>query len=96
MSDSDNSHTSDSSDSSAPEIFHHVYDKQELAVINAFKQRYFEATSPAARKNLAMVYIFPGLFNYWKGIGKHYTRKELRMKSEVCSSLNEFRFRNFD
>ena len=46
-----------------------VYDKQERAVINLFKNEYMEATSPSARKLVCQLNIFPALFNYWETIG---------------------------
>lgn len=91
MSDSDSSgDLSDSSGNESPRRVEPVYNEAELAVIDVFKPKYFEATSPSARKTIAKLDIFPVLFNYWKRIGKIYNKKELRMKSEVCSSMKEY------
>lgn len=75
------------SDSDSPGIVHRVYDEHELAAIHTFKDKYLEATTPAERKTIAQIDIFPGLFNYWKSIGKVYKKKETRMRSEVCVLL---------
>lgn len=41
-----------------------VYNQQERAAIDPFKDDYLNATTPAARKAIAQVHIFPALFNY--------------------------------
>ena len=64
-----------------------VYNKQERAAINLFKEKYMEATTSGARKTIAQLDIFPSLFNYWKSIGKVYDAKKTRMKSNVCLIL---------
>jgi hypothetical protein len=61
-----------------------VYDKHERAVIDVFKDKYFEAKTSTSRKVIAQLDIFPALFNYWKSIGKVYGKKQTRMKSDVC------------
>ena len=61
-----------------------VYNKQECAVIDKFKDKYLEATTSSMRKTIAQLEIFPALFNYWKGIGKVYDNKKTRMKLNVC------------
>jgi hypothetical protein len=86
----DLSDLSDLSGNESPRRVEPVYNEAELAVIDVFKLKYFEATSPSARKTIAKLDILPVLFNYWKGIGKIYNKKELRMKSEVCSSMKEY------
>ena len=64
-----------------------VYNKQERAVINKFKDKYLEATTSSLRKTITQLEIFPALFNYWKGICKVYDNKKTRMKSNVCVAL---------
>jgi len=62
---------------------HRVYNKQERAAIDVFKDKYMKATTPEARKTIAQLHIFPALFNHWKNIGKVYNKKKTRMKSDV-------------
>ena len=64
-----------------------VYNIQEHAVIDKFKDKYLEAMTSSMRKTIAQLEIFPALFNYWKGIGKIYDNKKTRMKSNVCVAL---------
>jgi hypothetical protein len=61
-----------------------VYNDQEREVIDAFKTQYLDATSPAARKTIAMVHIFPALFNYWSSIGEFIDDSEKVLRSTVC------------
>ena len=60
-----------------------VYNEQERAAIDIFKDRYMEATTPANRKTLAQLEIFPSLFNYWKSLGKVYSKRKIQKKSDV-------------
>lgn len=46
-----------------------VYNKHERAAIDIYKIEYMEATTPAARKTICQLKIFPALFNYWESIG---------------------------
>ena len=66
------------------ELGHRVYNEQERAAIDVFKTTYMESTSPAGRRAIAQLNIFPALFNHWKSSGKVYNKKETRMKSDVC------------
>lgn len=61
-----------------------VYNTRERAVIDPFKERYMEASSSAARKTIAIVHIFPALFNYWASVGKVVDDKDLELRSTVC------------
>ena len=63
---------------------HRVYSAKERKVIDKFKEKYMEATSPTQRKNIAQLEMFPALFNYWKAQGKIYDRQATRVKSNVC------------
>jgi hypothetical protein len=64
-----------------------VYNTQERAAINPFKTEYLNATTPAARKTIAQVYIFPALFNYWAGIGEAIREDQMRARTEVTFIL---------
>jgi hypothetical protein len=66
---------------------HKVYNDGELEVINSFKDQYMAALSSAQRKHIAQVEMFPKLFNYWKEQGFVYESIDLRIKSNVSSSL---------
>jgi hypothetical protein len=65
-----------------------VYNQEERNVINQFKSPYMEATSPAARKDIAQMEIFPSLFNYWASIGEVIGTDEHKLRSEVCSKYH--------
>jgi hypothetical protein len=60
-----------------------VYNTQEREVIDPFRDQYMDAGSPAARKTIAMIHIFPALFNYWASIGKVFDDRELALRSTV-------------
>jgi hypothetical protein len=62
---------------------HRVYNVHERASIDVFKIKYMEATTPAARKSIAQLDVFPALFNYWMSIGNIYSTEEIKMKSNV-------------
>jgi hypothetical protein len=62
-----------------------VYNQEERTVINQFKSQYMEASSPAARKDIAQMQIFPSLFNYWARIGETIDPDEHKLRSNVCS-----------
>ena len=66
-----------------PDNQHRVYNEQERASIDVFKNKYMEATTAAARKSIAQLEIFPALFNYWKSIGKVFSTEEIKMRSNV-------------
>jgi hypothetical protein len=60
-----------------------VYNKEERAVIDQFKTRYMAETSPAGRKNLAQMHIFPSLFNYWATHGYTFDEDEKLYRCDV-------------
>jgi hypothetical protein len=61
-----------------------VYNEQERAAIDVFKDQYMEATSPGGRKTIAQVHVFPALFNYWASIGTVIDEKQKELRSLVC------------
>jgi hypothetical protein len=65
----------------------HIYNSEERSKIDIFKPQYLEATSPAARKTIAQVHIFPALFNYWTSIGHIIDDHAMRVRSAVCRSF---------
>lgn len=64
-----------------------IFNEQERAVLDGFKDQYMDTRSPAARKDLAKDKIFPGIFNYWKGVGIVYTKPQEVIKKAVCQKL---------
>ena len=60
-----------------------VYNAQERAVINPFKDDFLNAATLAARKAIAQVHIFPALFNYWDSIGITLNDVEMEARSKV-------------
>lgn len=67
---------------------HRVFNEQERAVLDAFKNQYLDAASPEARKDLAVEYIFPEIFNYWKSLGMVFTTAQENQKKTVCRIFN--------
>jgi hypothetical protein len=65
-----------------------IYNAQERAAIDVFKNQYLEATSPAARKTIAQAHIFPALFNYWISVGKVIDDKEMNLRTVVGWTLS--------
>lgn len=63
-----------------------VYSKEDLVVINKYKEKYQAASSANQRKMVAMLEILPALFNHWKAKGKVYTEETKRKKCDVGSS----------
>lgn len=61
-----------------------VYNKDEREVIDQFKTRYMEETSPGGRKDLAQMHIFPSLFNYWLDKGYIFDEHEKLYRCDVC------------
>jgi hypothetical protein len=61
-----------------------VYNAQERNVIDPFKSQYMDATSPAARKTIAKVHIFPAIFNYWSNMGQVMDDREMVLRATVC------------
>lgn len=62
-----------------------VYNQQELATINEFKNDYMEAATPAARKTICQFKIFPAIFNYWASIGEVIDEENKVSRSKVSS-----------
>lgn len=60
-----------------------VYDEHERAVIDPFKSEYMDATTPAARKLVAQLQIFPAIFHYWESIGEKINDEERQELSKV-------------
>jgi hypothetical protein len=62
---------------------HRVYNEQERAAIDPFKADYLKATTPAGRKIIAQVHIFPALFNHWANDGVDLNDNEMKTRSDV-------------
>lgn len=60
-----------------------VYNSQEWNVIDPFKSQYMDTTSPAARKTIARIHIFPALFNYWSGVGQVINDSTMKLQATV-------------
>ena len=67
---------------------HWVFNEQERAVLDQFKTQYMDTPSPEARKDLTKEEIFPGIFNYWKGLGLIFTTTQEDKKKVVCWKFN--------
>jgi hypothetical protein len=80
--------SNDSTEASDIENRNHVYNIEERSAIDVFKTKYMDATTSDGRKAIAQLDIFPALFNHWKSKGKVYREKDLRIKSNVCSTFN--------
>jgi hypothetical protein len=65
-----------------------TYDKKEREVIDPFKERYMNTTTPAERRSLAQGHIFPELFTYWSSIGIDLNPDEMNKRTDVSKSLN--------
>jgi hypothetical protein len=63
----------------------HVYTEEERKVIDPFKLAYMATQTPAERKQIAQVDIFPALFTYWSSIGVDLNPEETNKRTEVCS-----------
>lgn len=60
-----------------------VYNSQERSAIDPFKSDYLKATTPAGRKLIAQVHIFPALFNHWASVGIDLNDDEMKTRSDV-------------
>jgi len=60
-----------------------VYNAQERAAIDPFKDEYLSTTSAAAGKTIAQNHIFPALWNYWASISQILDDGETRLQTEV-------------
>jgi hypothetical protein len=65
-----------------------TYDAKERKVMDPFKERYMNTTSPAERRTLAQAHIFPDLFTYWSSIGINLNPDEMNQRTDVSKSLN--------
>ena len=63
------------------------YNKNERELMDKFKEEYMKTTTPAERKMIAQVRIFPALFTYWSSIGVDLSTKEMDRRSDVSKSL---------
>lgn len=59
------------------------YNEAERNVINPFKVDYMKTTTPAERKAIAQIEIFPALFTYWSSIGLVISPAEQDRRTEV-------------
>jgi hypothetical protein len=55
--------------------------------MDKFKEEYMKTTTPAERKTIAQVHIFPALFTYWSSIGVDLSPEEMNRKSDVSKIL---------
>jgi len=62
-----------------------VFNQQERALIDPFKPEYMNTTTPASRKTIAQVHIFPALFNYWAENGVDLNDEEIQVRSDVST-----------
>jgi hypothetical protein len=62
-----------------------VYNEEERKVIDPYKDAYMKSTSPAQRRTIAQVDIFPKLFTYWSKIGLVLTDEEENSRSAVSN-----------
>jgi hypothetical protein len=60
-----------------------AYNQDERRVIDEFKEEYMKTTTPAERKTISQVKIFPAIFEYWSKIGVDLTPDEMDKRSEV-------------
>jgi hypothetical protein len=67
---------------------HRVFNDRERAILEAFKDQYFDAPSAEARKELARWGIFPQIFNYWKDLGMVFTPAQEKKRKGVCKIFN--------
>jgi hypothetical protein len=60
-----------------------VYTEEERKVIDPFKAAYMGTETPAERKTIAQVDIFPALFTYWSSIGIDLNMDETNKRTQV-------------
>ena len=61
-----------------------VYNKEERDLIMPYKEEYMAASTSTERRILSQTQILPKLFNYWKDMGKRYSNRDLKTKTNVC------------
>jgi hypothetical protein len=66
-----------------PREYHPVYDKEERAILNGFKERYTAMKSPSQKKLFAQNIMFPKLFDWWESKGIEYDFDQALEKSKV-------------
>jgi len=59
-----------------------LYNSEERAVINVYKEEYLKAASAQERKQLTQNKILPALFNYWSEKGIDLS--DPRPRTKVC------------
>lgn len=64
-----------------------TYNLYERKVIDPFKERYMNTTTPAERRTLAQAHIFPDLFTYWSSIGIDLNSDERNERTNVSKSM---------
>ena len=60
-----------------------VYNEEERKVMDPFKEAYMKTVTPAERKSIAQIDIFPALFTYWSSIGEDLSSEATDKKTEV-------------
>lgn len=63
-----------------------VYNTQERQVIDAFKDSYMQASTPAVRTWIAKNQIWPAIFKYWTDNGDVIDDSELQKRTVVSLS----------
>jgi hypothetical protein len=64
-----------------------VYNEQERKVIDPFKDAYMKTETPAERKAIAQIDIFPALFTYWSSIGEDLNTEETKKRIDVGPNI---------
>src|ERR1700679_3734752 len=64
-----------------------VYNTQERQVIDAFKDSYMQASTPAVRTWIAKNQIWPAIFKYWTDNGDVIDDSELQKRTVVSLSM---------
>jgi hypothetical protein len=64
-----------------------VYNEKEREIIDVYKIQYMEAGSPAARKQISQVFIFPAIFDYWIRTGVVIDDIQMQLRSDVSLSM---------
>lgn len=61
------------------------YDREELAIIKQYKERYMNATTPAERRHVVVGDLCLELFNFWV-LSRHvcFTELEKERRVDVC------------
>jgi hypothetical protein len=64
-----------------------VYNEQERKAIDPFKDAYMKTETPAERKAIAQIDIFPALFTYWSSIGDDLNTEETKKRIDVGPNI---------